>query len=537
MQEVLQTLLDSLHRRESVALVTVIEASGVFAPCLGQHTVLWRDASRAPVGNLGVGEYADLVLNEAREALRTGQHTRSAYGGPDDAFVVFVEVEALPPHLIIVGAGHIAAPLAAMGHLCDFEVTVLDDRPQYANTQRFPTADRVIAGPLREELRRLRGGAATFDENTYLVLVTRGHQYDVDCLLEVLDDPVAYIGMIGSQRRVRAVYELLERDQGIPPQKFDRIHAPIGLDIGAHTPAEIAVCIMAEIINNRRGGPAVSISAQVQRERQARRRREMENGEWKIENGEWVTMILLETIATSVDDCIAAEQGGADRIELNTAIMLGGLTPSLGLLVEARQCTHLPLMVMLRPRAGGFCYSRTEFATLQRDLELALAHGADGVVFGFLHEDGTVDVERTRLAVRQTGDRQTVFHRAFDVTPDPFQALDQLIDAGVTRVLTSGQEANAYNGAANIRRYIDYAAGRIQILPGGGINRFTMADVLQRTGATQIHASLSRTAYDRSTSVRPQITFGGTLAPPEEQYKTADANAIAAMRAALDAHG
>jgi xanthine dehydrogenase accessory factor len=156
-------------------------------------------------------------------------------------------------------------------------VTVLDDRPQYANRQRFPTADRVIAGPFAEELPRLRHGRQTFDGNTYLVLVTRGHQYDVACLLEVLDDPVAYIGMIGSQRRIRAVYELLEREQGIPPHKFDRIHAPIGLAIGAQTPAEIAVCIMAEIISVQRGvQPGVrpgGLSEPLQRQRRARRTR------------------------------------------------------------------------------------------------------------------------------------------------------------------------------------------------------------------------------------------------------------------------
>ena len=188
---------------------------------------------------------------------------------------LFIDAQVPPHQLLIVGAGHIAAPLAEIGHICDFEVTVLDDRPQYANRQRFPTADRVIAGAFTEELRQLRSGQPTFDENTYLVLVTRGHQYDVACLLEVLDDPVAYIGMIGSQRRIRAVYELLEREQGVAPEKFDRIHAPIGLAIGAQTPAEIAVSIMAEIISVQRrvaGGEAGgSLSVPLQRQRQARR--------------------------------------------------------------------------------------------------------------------------------------------------------------------------------------------------------------------------------------------------------------------------
>jgi xanthine dehydrogenase accessory factor len=113
------------------------------------------------------------------------------------------------------------------------------------------------------------------DHDTFIILVTRGHSHDVDCLLEVLDRPVAYIGMIGSQRRVDAVFELLADEQGIDPRKFDRVYAPIGIAIGAHTPAEIAICIMAEVINVLRGGPATSISEK-RRERDRRRREERE---------------------------------------------------------------------------------------------------------------------------------------------------------------------------------------------------------------------------------------------------------------------
>jgi xanthine dehydrogenase accessory factor len=124
----------------------------------------------------------------------------------------------------------------------------------------------VIAAPLRETVRDL-----PLDADSYVVLVTRGHSHDVECLLDVLDRPVAYIGMIGSQRRVDAVFELLEEEMHIDPIKFDRVYAPIGIAIGAHTPAEIAVCIMAEVINVFRGGPATSISER-RRERDRRRR-------------------------------------------------------------------------------------------------------------------------------------------------------------------------------------------------------------------------------------------------------------------------
>ncbi len=275
-KEMLAALLAALDRRQAVALVTATAGAGALANQVGHRLLVPADAAQLPLGDLAAPQLEEQILRDVRAALaeRTGGSVE--YNNVAGASLqLYIDIQVPPPHLLIVGAGHIAAPLAEIGHICDFEVTVLDDRPQYANRQRFPTADRVIAGAFTEELRRLRRGQTTFDENTYLVLVTRGHQYDVACLLEVLGDPVAYIGMIGSQRRIRAVYELLEREQGIAPEKFDRIHAPIGLDIGAQTPAEIAVCIMAEIINvQRRGagdGAGGSLSAPLQRQRRARR--------------------------------------------------------------------------------------------------------------------------------------------------------------------------------------------------------------------------------------------------------------------------
>ncbi|MCX6047156.1 MAG: XdhC family protein [Chloroflexi bacterium] len=275
-QQVLQAIVASIDNRESVALISVTEADGAFAGNVGHHAALWLDATRAPVGDLALGELTEQIYTDARRALDDRKHRRLDYTTTEGSLKIFVEVQAQPPHLIIVGAGHIAVPLAAVAKLNDFEVTVLDDRPLYANVARFPSADRVIAGPFRAELSQLRGGKPTFDNHTYVVLVTRGHQYDIDSLLEVLDDPLAYIGMIGSQRRIRAVFELLEKDQGIPAAKFDRIYAPIGIDIGARTPAEIAICIMAEMINVMRKGPALSMSEQIRRERIARRERAQE---------------------------------------------------------------------------------------------------------------------------------------------------------------------------------------------------------------------------------------------------------------------
>lgn len=247
-----------------------------------------------------------------------------------------------------------------------------------------------------------------------------------------------------------------------------------------------------------------------------------------------LSVLLLEICVASLDDCEAASRGGADRLELNAALALGGLTPSLGLLIEARQAVTLPIIAMLRPRPGGFCYSAGEFCTLQRDLDLLLEHGADGIAFGILHADGTIDCARCRQVVEQVDGRaQTVFHRAFDVTPAPDEALEMLIDLGIGRVMTSGQEATAYNGAPTIARLLDRARGRIEVLPAGGINRFTLADVLARTGADQVHASLSARRRDPSPAARPQVVFAGPPLP-EEHYTATDAEAVAALRRMLN---
>ncbi len=247
----LAELLKSIDERQAVALVTVVKATGNYAPALGHHALVWLD--REPLGSLNLGNLEPPAFTEASQVLAQGRPQLLTYA--DGQVELFVEVQRRPPTLIIVGAGHIAQPLATLGKLINFEVVVIDDRPQYANVERFPQADRVVAAPFRPTLRNW-----PIDADTYIVLVTRGHTHDVESLLEVLDSPARYIGMIGSRRRVRAVFDLLEQEQGIPREKFDRVYAPIGLDIGAESPAEIALCIIAEIIKIYRGGRAESLS-------------------------------------------------------------------------------------------------------------------------------------------------------------------------------------------------------------------------------------------------------------------------------------
>jgi copper homeostasis protein len=243
--------------------------------------------------------------------------------------------------------------------------------------------------------------------------------------------------------------------------------------------------------------------------------------------------VLLEISVASVEDALAAKEGGADRIELNAALSLGGLTPSLGALIEVKATVDLKVYAMIRPRPGGFAYAETDLQVMQRDVGLALQHGADGIVFGILTGEGRVDVDRCRSLLRQMGDRTAVFHRAFDVTPDPFEALEQLIDLGFHRVMTSGQEETAYNGAALIAELIRRSAGRIEVLPSGGINRFTVADIVARTGCNQVHASLRTKREDRSVAARPWVSFGGAIMLSEDRYYATSRDAVAELRGLL----
>jgi copper homeostasis protein len=242
--------------------------------------------------------------------------------------------------------------------------------------------------------------------------------------------------------------------------------------------------------------------------------------------------ILLEVCIASPEDAAAAQAGGADRLELNTALALGGLTPSLGTLAEVRQVTPLPTLAMIRPRPGGFHYGAADFRVMRRDIDLLLAHGADGIAVGVLCEDRRIDGPRCRELVRQAGPRGVIFHRAFDVTPEPFEALEQLIDLGVKRVLTSGQAPTALSGAGLIAELIRRARGRIEVLPGGGVNPATVAEVLARTGCDQVHASLRHRRADLFTRARPHVSFGGT-AQAEEGFEATDPAAVAAMRKLL----
>lgn len=251
-------VVEALGDPGRVAIATIVEARRL---PVGTSRRLVISANRAPSGTLGLAALDARVLADAREALERGRSRTTTYAlGPADGLDVegevdvFVEVFVPPPKLLICGAGHIAVPLAAVARILGFGVAVLDDRSSFANRERFPEADEIVVGGFEETL---RGYPLTRD--TYVALVTRGHSYDVESLRTVIHAPVAYIGMIGSRRRVWAVFKLLHAE-GVPAEKIARVHAPIGLDVGAETPGEIAVAIGAELVKVRRGGKVPSLS-------------------------------------------------------------------------------------------------------------------------------------------------------------------------------------------------------------------------------------------------------------------------------------
>ena len=239
---------------------------------------------------------------------------------------------------------------------------------------------------------------------------------------------------------------------------------------------------------------------------------------------------LMEVCCGSAEDVLAAAAGGADRVELNSCLFHGGLTPSIGELIVCKQRVSIPVMAMVRPRQGGFCYTEAEFATAMADAEQLLRFGAGGLVFGFLHEDGSLDVERCRQLVALAGDKQKVFHRAIDVAEDWKTMLGQLIELGVDRVLTSGLAPDVYYGMDVIKEMVDFSQGRIQIMPGAGVNLKNIDRILEATGCEQIHVAKYVSRLDPSTANNRDIFYGGALYPPEDRYEVIDSGYIARLR-------
>ena len=203
-------------------------------------------------------------------------------------------------------------------------------------------------------------------------------------------------------------------------------------------------------------------------------------------------MPLLEIAAASIASALAAQEGGADRIELCANLREGGTTPSHGTLVEARKRLRIPIHVLVRARGGDFLYDEAEAAAMLGDVEDCVHSGADGVVIGALDADGDVAVGSCQAMIDAAEWLGVTFHRAFDLARDPHRALEDIVSLGCERILTSGQRESAPEGAALIRALVDQAAGRIVIMPGAGVDAGNIAAVRQKTGATEFHASAKR---------------------------------------------
>ena len=204
-------------------------------------------------------------------------------------------------------------------------------------------------------------------------------------------------------------------------------------------------------------------------------------------------MTTVEVCLSGIASALAAQQGGADRVELCENLAQGGTTPSIGMMAAIREQLQITMHVMIRPRAGDFCYTSAEFDVMRRDVVAAKAVGVDGIVFGILQADGTVDMKRCREMVELIRPLSITFHRAFDMTPNPFSALDDLLALGVDRVLTSGQAQTAVQGKTLIRQLQNQAANRLVVMVGSGITANNAASLVAETGVREIHAGSSCT--------------------------------------------
>jgi copper homeostasis protein len=230
--------------------------------------------------------------------------------------------------------------------------------------------------------------------------------------------------------------------------------------------------------------------------------------------------ILLEISVESVEAAAAAERGGADRIELCCDLSVGGLTPAPALIRAVRQQIQIPIFVMIRPRAGDFVYSAAEFAQMKKSIAEAKDSGADGLVFGILKPNRTVNVDHTRELVDLAQPVTVTFHRAFDACPDLTQALEDVVRSGASRILTSGGAASAPKGSTNIAMLVAAACGRVAIVPGAGIKAGNILQLAAATRAHEFHSGLSTVFFHQQTDyvkfeneVRAMVKALSTLSP------------------------
>jgi len=236
--------------------------------------------------------------------------------------------------------------------------------------------------------------------------------------------------------------------------------------------------------------------------------------------------IVFEACVDSIESALAAARGGAHRIELCANLIEGGTTPSAGTLAVCRARLDIAIFVLVRPRGGDFLYSAAELAVMLEDIRRSKQAGAQGIVTGVLSAGGEIDDDRTRELIAAARPLQVTFHRAFDVCRDASRALETLVALGVERVLTSGQAATAPEGADRIARLVQQAAGRIGILPGGGVTADNAPALVRATGVTEVHLTGAVPHQSAMTFRAPAVTLGNAAPRSEYEWSVTDAEQI-----------
>jgi len=257
MNTIYEAIAEAVRQREAVALATIVQTSGSTPRQVGTRMLIRPDGTS--IGTIGGGALEAAIIKAAQEALDEGKSRLVHYGlrankREEDLGVcggdldVFIDVIAPQLTLLLLGAGHVAVPLAELAHLLGFRTVVFDDRAEYANQDRFPQAAEVLVEEIEAGL-----SALDITPNTWVVIATRSHESDAAALRAIVESPAPYIGLMGSRRKVSLIFKAL-REEGVGEERLARVYAPVGLDLGAETPEEIALSIMAEIIMVRQGG-------------------------------------------------------------------------------------------------------------------------------------------------------------------------------------------------------------------------------------------------------------------------------------------
>lgn len=245
--------------------------------------------------------------------------------------------------------------------------------------------------------------------------------------------------------------------------------------------------------------------------------------------------MTLEIVVYNIESALKAHEGRADRIELCDNPSDGGTTPSHGIIENVRQNVSMDVFVMIRPRGGDFHYSSYEFHAMKRDIDQCQKLSADGVVLGILNPDGTIDKKRCKELIDRARPMKVTCHRAFDMTRDPFEALEDCIEVGFERILTSGQKLKAIEGVDLIAELIKKANGRIAIMPGSGVNESTVEEIVRKTGAKEIHFSATTFRESEMKFRNPNIAGMGDDEGAEFKLRTVDPERIKKMRTLAEA--